>query len=99
MNSRHIKTFEFNFTDYEESTFLIVLDNDRNMHISMWSFYLFMSDIDENLSYYCGKFPEWEKVTEDLISLGYDFKTNLEKYLDQFSDSQIEEFSFENDNL
>jgi hypothetical protein len=90
MNSRTIKNFQFNFTEYEESTFIVTLDNNRYMEIPMWSFYLYMSDLDEKLSYYGGKFPEWEKLTEDLISLGYDFKENLNIYLQQFTDKRFQ---------
>jgi hypothetical protein len=100
MNSRTIKNFEFNFTEYEESTFILTLDNNSSMEIPMWSFYMYMSDLDKNLSYYGNKYPEWEKLTEDLISLGYDFKKNLDLYIQQFSDEQMEEFTFsENDNF
>lgn len=100
MNLRTIKNFEFNFTEYEESTFILTLDNNSSMEIPMWSFYMYMSDLDKNLSYYGNKYPEWEKLTEDLISLGYDFKKNLDLYIQQFSDEQMEEFTFsENDNF
>jgi hypothetical protein len=100
MNSRTIKNFEFNFTEYEESTFILTLDNNSSMEIPMWSFYMYMSDLDKNLSYYGYKYPEWEKLTEDLISLGYDFKKNLGLYIQQFSDEQMEDFTFsENDDF
>jgi hypothetical protein len=95
-----VKNFEFNFTEYEESTFILTLDNNSSMEIPMWSFYMYMSDLDKNLSYYGNKYPEWEKLTEDLISLGYDFKKNLGLYIQQFSDEQMEDFTFsENDDF
>ena len=94
MNQRTIKSFGFYFTKSEENLFLIKLDNNRRMEVPMWSFYIYMSAFDENLTYYGGKFPEWEELTEDLISLNYDFKTNLEIYLQQFTDEQIKDFSF-----
>ena len=99
MNQRKIKSLDFLFTESEESLFLIRLDNNRTMEIPMWSFYMYMSDLDENLAYYGGNFPEWEQLTEDLISLGYDFKANLEMYLQQFNDKQIHEFSLIEDNF
>jgi len=97
MNSRTIKNFEFNFLEYDESSFILTLDNNRLMEIPMWSFYFYVSEFDKNLSYYGNKYPEWEKLTEDLISLGYDFKENLNLYIQQFDDEQMEEFSFTNE--
>lgn len=94
MNTFIIKSVDFIFSDNQESYFLIKLNNENRMNIPFWSFYHYMSDIDSNLYNYSSNFDEWEKLTEDLISLNYDFSNGLTIYLQQFDDKQIKCFSY-----
>ena len=93
MNTMKVKNYQTNFTENEESTFILYLDNNKVMEVAMWSFYLYMSDLDDNLFVYGGIFPGWEELTEDLLELGYDFLTALNTYIQQFDEEQILEFS------
>jgi hypothetical protein len=93
-NSRKIVEYEINYSPTNgESTFVVLLDNNRLMEISMWSLYLFLFDQDENLEKYVTSFDEWESATKDLLDLGYDFNKALYNYIQQFTDKQIREFS------
>lgn len=93
MNNYNVKNYETKFTKNEESLFILNLDNNRVMEVPMWSFYLYMSDLDENLAYYGGKFPEWEELTYDLMELGFNFKEGFNKYIQQFDSEQMYEFT------
>lgn len=88
-----VNKVEFKLTDNEDSYFIVTLKTSRIMEVPMWSFFNFVSDYDEKLAYYGGNFPEWEELTKDLVSLGYDFKSNMDKYIAQFTEEQIEDFS------
>jgi hypothetical protein len=89
-----IKSLEPVITKTEESYFKVILDSNRIMEVPMWSFYMYLSEEDENLSQYAGKFPEWEQLTNDLLTLEFPFITKMIVYLNQFTEEQIEDFSF-----
>lgn len=93
MNKMTVNSYEVNFTDKEESTFKLFLDNHRIMEVPMWSFYLHRADTDTNLSKYGDNFPEWEELTADLMELNYDFTSAFNEYIQQFDDEQIDEFT------
>jgi len=93
MNTIIVKNYQTNFTEYEESTFILYLNDNKVLEVPMWSFYLYMSDLDDNLFIYGGKFPEWEKLTKDLLELGYDFINGFNTYIQQFSEDEMSEFS------
>lgn len=93
MNEMTVNSYEVNFTDKEESTFKLFLDNHRIMEVPMWSFYLHRADTDANLSKYGDNFPEWEELTADLMELNYDFLSAFNEYIQQFDDEQIDEFT------
>ena len=89
-----IKTFEPILTEDEESYFRCILFNETYIDIALWSFYEYTANTDENLKQFALKFYEWEELTLELIDFGYDFKTKLELYLQQFSDEEMEDFCF-----
>lgn len=93
MNNLNIKNYEIRFTKNEESQFILYLDNNRLMEIPMWSFYLYMSEFDENLKDYGDNFTEWEELTSDLLELGYNFRKGFTRYIQQFSSDQMDEFT------
>lgn len=99
MNNTEIKNWRPVFNDYEESYFTVELVGGKSMEIPMWSFYSFLSEIDGKLSEYGGKFPEWEKLTEDLIELGYDFKSPIKEYVNQFTPEELNEFTFNDEDF
>jgi hypothetical protein len=89
-----IKTFDPILTEDEESYFRCILVNNTYIEIPFWSFYEYMTNTDENLRQFALKFDEWEQLTTELIEFGYDFKTKLDLYLQQFSDEVLEDFCF-----
>ena len=89
-----IKTFEPILTEDEESYFRCILVNRTYIEVPLWSFYEYTANTDENLKQFALKFNEWEELTLELIEFGYDFKTKLELYLQQFSDEEMEDFCF-----
>jgi hypothetical protein len=93
MNEMKVNGYEIKFTDNEESTFILQLNDHKIMEVPMWSFYLFISEYDDSLSKYSDNFPEWEKLTHDLIELNYNFKSAFDKYIQQFDDEQMDEFT------
>jgi hypothetical protein len=93
-NSRKIVEFEYNYSPTSnESTFVVLLDNNRLMEISMWSLYLFLFNDDPNLGTYVESFEDFESATKDLRELGYDFHKALDNYIQQFTDKQVQQFS------
>lgn len=93
MNEYSVTDYKINYTDHEESIFILSLDNHKIMEVPMWSFYLFISETDKNLEKYSDKFNEWEMVTSNLMELNYDFQLALNLYIQQFTNEQIEEFT------
>ncbi len=89
-----IRNYEFVFTEKEESYFRCFLIDNTFIEISFWSFYEYVAKIDKNLKEFALKFGEWEELTNELIEFDYDFKTNLNLYLQQFSDEEMEDFCF-----
>jgi hypothetical protein len=89
-----IKTFEPILSKHEESYFKCVLINNTYIEIPFWSFYEYTVKKDENLKQFALKFDEWEGLTLELTEFGYDFKTKLDWYLQQFSDEEMEDFCF-----
>lgn len=93
-NSRKIVEHEINYSPINgESTFVVLLDNNRLMEISMWSLYLYLFEQDPNLEAYVTWFDDWESATKDLLDLGYDFNKALNNYIQQFTDKQVQQFS------
>ena len=93
MNEMKVNGYEIKFTDNEESTFILQLNDHKIMEVPMWSFYLFISEYDDSLSKYGDNFPEWEELTADLMELNYDFTSAFNEYVQQFDDEQIDEFT------
>lgn len=93
MNTKTIKSFIAITTENEESYFDCVLNDGRKIHIAYWSFYQFATEADRQLDEHSLKFDEWEKLTTELLDLEYDFEKNLNLYIQQFTEDEIDDFT------
>ena len=94
MSNNYIKKYEVVFTESEDSYFDCLLNNNRKIEISLWSFYEFAVTDDKDLKDYALKFHEWEDLTRELTDFGYPFEKLLNKYIQQFSEEDLEDFTF-----
>ena len=94
MNNTKLLSYNAIIKFNEESYFKCLLNNKKNFEISFWSFYEFVGNTDEELKRFSLTFDSWEDLTDELVSLGYDFDNKLNEYLQQFTDDEIVDFSF-----
>ena len=92
-----LESFEFVFTESSESYFLCLLPEEKVLILPFWNFYEYMQKSDKNLKEFALKFDEWEKLTNELIDFGYDFKTALNLYVQQFTSEQLEDLCLDLD--
>ncbi len=72
------------------------LGNNRFFDIEISEFYFTLLDTDKNLLSYSKKFENWDELTNDLLTLGFPFEYYCEEYINtQFTDSEIEEFTYQ----
>jgi|688.fasta_scaffold165783_4 hypothetical protein len=94
MKNLKVTKFKYKRSNKQESTFIVLLNIGKKMEIPIWSFFEFVNNRDLNLAKYSERFDEWEELTEDLISMGYNFEEKLTEYVIQFTEEEINEFSF-----
>lgn len=95
MNSYKVKSFNLVNKAKYASYFECVLDNEMIFDIDLYSFYEYTITNDVDLAVYAGKFHDWETLSNDLLSLGFNFIEKLNNYIQIFSNSEISEFFYE----
>ena len=94
MNGYKIFNFKIILTENEDSYFHCQLNDNKKIEISLWSFYAFIIKSDKALEKLSEQFDEWETLTEELLTLSFDFEKYLSEYINQFDDDQMEFFVF-----
>lgn len=91
-----VKKITFNFeTNNEISHISCILNTGYNFDIEISEFYFWVCDKNAELNNYIQKFENWTDVTNDLISLSFDFLANCQLYIcSEFSENEINEFSY-----
>lgn len=85
------------YNDFDGSLSHIVcyLHNNKLFDIEIFDFYCWLIDITPTLEEYSKNFENWDDLTEDLNSLGFDFTKKCQDYINsQFSESEIMEFVY-----
>lgn len=91
-----IKSFVFSSDDNTFLTHIVCnLNQGQKFDVEICDYYLWLITNNQNLERYVGKFETWDDVTDDLLSLEFDFKSSIEEYLTtQFSHDDISIFSY-----
>jgi hypothetical protein len=90
-----VKRIEFG---YEENVLTHIICEVKSFglfDIEICDFYCYMSEKDTELKNYSSMFETWDELTNDLVSLEFDFVKNCEDYINnQFSDEEVEDFCY-----
>ncbi len=91
-----IKSFVFSSDDNTFLTHIVCnLNQRRKFDVEICDYYFWLVNNNQPLEHYVSKFETWDDVTEDLLSLEFDFKSSIEEYLsEQFSYDDISIFSY-----
>jgi hypothetical protein len=91
-----VNKITFNYeADDEISHISCILNTGYNFDIEISEFYFWVCDRNIELNNYTKKFINWTEVTNDLISLSFDFLSHCQLYINsEFSENEINEFSY-----
>lgn len=93
----HVISFETFENDSEESYFTCYLSNNRSIDISYYALINFAMQTDSRLGEFSERYSEWETLIHDLLDFEYDFITIFNNYIAQFTDEDLEEFTYDSE--
>jgi hypothetical protein len=90
-----IKNFTFVYDIDGLSHITCILENKKLFDIECFDFFRVLCDSNQNIKNYADKFKTWDSLLDDLISLEFDFRPELENYINnQFTKEEIDEFTY-----